>query len=271
MNIPLIIPPIIITIKDRLGNASKNIFNACMKVGLSALFLYPLFLAIKKATIIIPNPHNIPGIYPAMNNAATDVPPLTREYIIKELLGGINKPVGADAIFTAALKSLSYPASSCSGDIVPPIAAAAAVPDPLIAPNNIFPTTFVCARDPGNFPDNSVAKLTNFMAIPPLFIIIPASTKNGIANSENEFIPVNIRCAAVNTAFSHGSAVNIDNTEDIPIVTEIGIPISSNTGNTANKINPVLNANSIMFPLNLVYFMQFYFYFLLLLHHLLFF
>ena len=151
------------------------------------------------------------------------------------------------------------------------IAAAAAVPDPLIAPNNIFPTTFVCARDPGNFPDNSVAKLTNFMAIPPLFIIIPASTKNGIANSENEFIPVNIRCAAVNTAFSHGSAVNIDNTEDIPIVTEIGIPISSNTGNTANKINPVLNANSIMFPLNLVYFMQFYFYFLLLLHHLLFF
>ena len=57
----------------------------------------------------------------------------------------------------------------------------------------MFPTTFVCANDPGNFPDNSVAKLTNLIAIPPLFIIIPANIKNGIANNENELIPVNIR------------------------------------------------------------------------------
>ena len=35
--------------------------------------------------------------------------------------------------------------------------------------------------------------------------------KNGIANNENELIPVNIRCDAVNTAFSHGNADNIAN------------------------------------------------------------
>ena len=74
-----------------------------MNVIFSLLVLYPCFLAIKNATTITPNPHNIPGIYPAINNAATDVPPLTNEYIINELLGGINKPVGADAILTAAL------------------------------------------------------------------------------------------------------------------------------------------------------------------------
>ena len=72
--------------------------------------------------------------------------------------------------------------------------------------------------------------------------------KNGIANNENELIPVNIRCAAVKTAFSHGNADSIAKTEDIPIVTAIGIPINSNIGNTANKVNPVCNANSIKFP-----------------------
>ena len=54
--------------------------------------------------------------------------------------------------------------------------------------------------------------------------------KNGIANNENELIPVNIRCAAVKTAFSHGNADSIAKTEDIPIVTAIGIPINSNIG-----------------------------------------
>ena len=63
--------------------------------------------------------------------------------------------------------------------------------------------------------------------------------KNGIANNENELIPVNIRCAAVKTAFSHGNADSIAKTEDIPIVTAIGIPINSNIGNTANKVNPL--------------------------------
>ena len=39
--------------KDKLGTASKNIFNACIKVGLSALFLYPLFLAMKNGYVCI--------------------------------------------------------------------------------------------------------------------------------------------------------------------------------------------------------------------------
>lgn len=43
--------------------------------------------------------HIIPGIYPARNNAATEVPPDTNEYVIRALLGGISRPLGADAPF----------------------------------------------------------------------------------------------------------------------------------------------------------------------------
>ena len=48
-------------------------------------------------------------MYPAKNNAPIDVPPEIKEYTIKVLLGGISRPVGQDAIFTAAEKAGSYP------------------------------------------------------------------------------------------------------------------------------------------------------------------
>lgn len=55
------------------------------------------------------SPIKIPGMYPAKNNAPIDVPPEIKEYTIKVLLGGISRPVGQDAIFTAAEKAGSYP------------------------------------------------------------------------------------------------------------------------------------------------------------------
>lgn len=51
----------------------------------------------------------------------------------------------------------------------------------------------VCAKDPGIRPTNTLAKLTNRNAIPPLFIMIPANTKSGIANMVKSSIPVTIR------------------------------------------------------------------------------
>ena len=59
------------------------------------------------------------------------------------MLGGISNPVGAVAIFTAAEKFLSYPSFSSTGPMIAPIAEAAAVPDPEIAPNNILATILV--------------------------------------------------------------------------------------------------------------------------------
>lgn len=46
----------------------------------------------------------IPFFIPAMNNAATEVPPDTSEKVIITLLGGISRPVGAVAMLAAAEK-----------------------------------------------------------------------------------------------------------------------------------------------------------------------
>ena len=46
--------------------------------------------------------------------------------------------MGAEAILTAAENAGSYPSFSCSGDIIPPTAAADATAEPEIAPNSVF-------------------------------------------------------------------------------------------------------------------------------------
>src|SRR5699024_3232867 len=97
---------ITITINNKLGIASIKTFSPSFRLILPDTG-YFFFFAIKYATNITPNPHRIPGIYPAANKAAIDVPPLTRENKINVLLGGINKPVGADEILTDAENSLS--------------------------------------------------------------------------------------------------------------------------------------------------------------------
>ena len=65
----------------------------------------PALLAITKATAMQPMPIRIPGTYPAMNRVEMDTPPATVEYTMKAEVGGIRSPVGADAMFAAALKA----------------------------------------------------------------------------------------------------------------------------------------------------------------------
>ena len=78
-----------------------------------------------------------------MKSAATEVPPLTSEYVIITLLGGIRSPVGAVAMLNAAENFGSYPYSLSIGPMIYTIEEAAAVPDPEIEPNNIFARMFV--------------------------------------------------------------------------------------------------------------------------------
>ena len=108
------------------------------------------------------------------------------------LLGGIKRPVGAVAILTAAEKFLSYPSFSSTGPIIAPMAEAAAVPEPEIAPNSIFATILVWAKAPGIFPVKSLANCMSRIAMPPLFMIFPASIKNGMAIKLNTEIPEKI-------------------------------------------------------------------------------
>src|SRR5699024_3428580 len=172
-----------ITINSMLGIASKTIFLTFLfsfLAGIGKLF----FLAIIYVTIIIVNAHSTPTTAPEINNAAIDVPPLTKENIIKPVLGGTTIPIGAEATLTAAANRLSYPSFCCIGTIIPPIAVEAAIAELEIAPNKELPIILVCAKDPGILPPNNFANSTNLVAIPPLFIIIPDKMKNGIATRE---------------------------------------------------------------------------------------
>ena len=192
MKYPDKIPPIIITIRNRLGIASQIVFNTTFDVRCSLLTTYPCFFPYTKATIIHNNAHKSPGIQPAISNAATETPPLAAENTINEAVGGINCPTGADATLAAAENALSYPCSSSSGCITPPIAVAAAIPEPDIEPNIALPAILVMAKEPGTLPNTSIARLISLLAIPPLLISKPASIKNGTASNVKLSIPVTI-------------------------------------------------------------------------------
>ena len=119
-----------------------------------------------------------------------------------------------------------------------PIAEAAAVPEPEIAPKSMFATAFVCARAPGMLPTKSFARLIRRIAIPPLFIRLPARMKNGIASRLNTEIPEKIRCAPVRTATFKSRTGRIAQMEDTASATAIGIPPSNITTRTARIIRP---------------------------------
>ena len=167
VKIPATIPPMTTTIRDKDGNACKVATPRYPHSNFPGLPLYPFRLAMITATIIQHSAHIIPGTYPARNNAATEVPPETREYVINALDGGIRSPEGADAALVAAQTAGSYPCSSSPSRTMLPTAAAAAEAEPEIAPNNAFAPTFVTKREPGNFPRMANTKLTNRFAIPP--------------------------------------------------------------------------------------------------------
>ena len=84
------------------------------------------------------------------------------------------------------------------GLIHPPIAEAAATDEPDNAPKSIFARILACARFPGIFPTNICAKLISLLAIPPLFIILPARMNNGTAKSEKLSTPEFIFCMVMN-------------------------------------------------------------------------
>gem|GEM_PF-5517063 len=131
---------------------------------------------------------------------------------------------------------------------MPPMAAAAAVPLPLMAPNSILATILVWAREPGRHPLISLAQLTSRMAMPPLFIMLPARIKKGMASSENEFTPVNIFWAQVTMPGPKGSMVIMASADDIPILMPMGTPITSMTTTEIIIIIPAITATSITLP-----------------------
>lgn len=78
--------------------------------------------------------------------------------------------------------------------MMPPMAAVAAMADPVIAAKNMQARILTIARPLGKCPSRVSAKSTIRLLMPPWNISSPASMKRGIAISAIESAPVNIRC-----------------------------------------------------------------------------
>ena len=122
------------------------------------------------------------------------------------------------------------------------------MPEPEMAPNSMLATALVWARAPGILPVNSFAKLISRMAMPPLFMILPARMKNGMASRLNTEIPENMRCAPVRTPRPTSSTGRMAQMEDTAKATEIGTPAKSITSNSTKIISPQTTAIFIIWP-----------------------
>ena len=110
---------------------------------------------------------------------------------------------------------------------MPPMAAAAAAPEPEMAPKSMLAMTLVWARAPGILPAMTLARLTRRSAMPPLFIRLPARMKKGMAMREKELAPANSRWALVAKDTPAGSMHSMATALDRPTDTLMDAPMAS--------------------------------------------
>src|SRR5690554_4163536 len=92
----------------------------------------------------------------------------------------------------------------------------------------------------------TLAQFTSLMAMPPLFMMLPARMKNGMASREKELVPMNSLCADVTMAFSNGRISAMARVEERPIPMLMGTPMISRIGTATSMIRPACNAISIL-------------------------
>ena len=107
-----------------------------------------------------------------------------------------------------------------------PIAEAAAIADPAIAPINIADMILIRAKPPGRAPTRVFAKAMSLLAIPPLFMSSPDRMNSGMASSAKLSKPVPILWATVVKAGITGMLTNMVNTEEMAILHATGVPIA---------------------------------------------
>src|SRR5690606_18854533 len=105
VNAPTTIPPITTTSNIKLGKALTTLIPSSFQEVTSPIGSL-CFLMNTVATSINSPPSSSPGMYPAINKAPIDTPPLAKEYTIKIFEGGMINPVVEDVMLTAAPSSL---------------------------------------------------------------------------------------------------------------------------------------------------------------------
>src|SRR5690625_261528 len=100
---PVRMPPMTMMIINSDGTARHSVVSACVSVTRSVALSSSRLRTYRCTTNMHANTHSSPGPMPAMNSAAMEEP-LTSEYTMNVLLGGISMPEGAEATLTAAEK-----------------------------------------------------------------------------------------------------------------------------------------------------------------------
>ncbi len=121
-----------------------------------------------------------------------------------------------------------------TGIIIPPMAAAVAGAEPLIAPKKVQATIETMASPPGNFLRKILHSLISLSDTPPLLIREPLIMKNGIAISVKESTPVKKRCTTNISGKSEPNAT--EKKEAPPMAYARGIPVIINATSVINKI-----------------------------------
>ncbi len=125
-----------------------------------------------------------------------------------------------------------------AGIRVAPIEVTSATAEPETPPNSIEDRTVIWASPPGSRPTTTSDRRTRRMATPPLAISTPVKTKKITASSGKELMPTSMRWTIVTLSIT--KMLIAAAAEAIPIANAIGMPISSSTANTPNRITMVI-------------------------------
>ena len=147
------------------------------------------FFASSITTITSATPIRRPGTIPAMNMSAMDVP-VMEAYTTKAILGGMTMAMELEVAISAVENGAEKPpCSTIAGISTAPRAATVAGPEPEIAPKKQATITHTMAIPPFLCPTQVSTNLISRLEIPAFAMMLPDSTKNGIARSRNLLIP----------------------------------------------------------------------------------
>ena len=159
-------------------------------------------------------------------------------YTTKAILGGITMAMELEVAISAVAKGAEKPPSSIIAGIrTAPRAATVAGPEPEIAPKKQATMTHTMAIPPLRCPTQVLTNFTRRLEIPAFAIILPESTKNGIANNRNLLIPEYILVA---TMVREVPEYKIAQIAESPRQIPMGIPTSRKIKNERNKITLIM-------------------------------
>ncbi|KAF5041217.1 hypothetical protein DSECCO2_525290 [anaerobic digester metagenome] len=132
----------------------------------------------------------MPGRMPPMNISPTETP-VIEAYTTNAMEGGMTMAMeDAVAIIAAEKGAEKPPRLIMAGIRMMPSAATVAGPEPEMAPKKQATTTHTIAIPPRRCPIQSSINSTRRVEMPAFAMMLPDSTKNGIASSKNFAMPL---------------------------------------------------------------------------------